>query len=74
MTKRLEEAIAEASKLPNQHQDTLATIILEEIAAQERWDIAFSSSQEQLTKLADEALAEFRQNKTKPMEKRSFSS
>ncbi|KAF0240135.1 MAG: Uncharacterized protein FD167_4234, partial [bacterium] len=52
MTKRLEEAIAEASKLPNQHQDTLATIILEEIAAQERWDIAFSSSQEQLTKLA----------------------
>jgi hypothetical protein len=36
MTKLLEEAFAEASKLPEPEQDALAAVILEELASERR--------------------------------------
>ena len=64
MTKLLEEAFAEASKLPEQEQDALAAVILDELASERRWDQAFANSADLLAQLADQALAEHRAGKT----------
>jgi hypothetical protein len=64
MTKLLEEAFAEASKLPEQEQDALAAVILEELASERRWDQAFADSADLLAQLADQALAEHQAGKT----------
>jgi hypothetical protein len=71
MTKRLAEAFAEAAKLPDDQQEAIAVLLMEEIASERRWDEAFAKSQDQLSKLADQALAEFEQGKTIPFEKDS---
>ena len=57
MTKLLEKAFLEASKLPEQDQNTIAEIVLAEIASEQRWNELFFSSQDLLTDLAEEALA-----------------
>jgi urease gamma subunit len=67
MTTLLEEAFAKASQLPPKEQDALAALLLEEIASEKRWQGLFSQSQEQLAKLAEEALAEFDEGKTEPL-------
>ena len=68
MTKRLEEVFEEVTKLPNEEQDALAAIILEELASERRWAKAFAKSQDKLARLADEAVAEFRAGKTEPLD------
>jgi len=55
MTQRLEQAIAEAQKLPGPAQDAIAALILEQIADDHAWDEAFARSQEQLAQLAGKA-------------------
>jgi hypothetical protein len=68
MTNLLKEAFAKASKLPPQEQDALASILLDELASERRWARAFARSQKQLGRLADEALAEFHEGKTVPLD------
>jgi len=68
MTKLLEKAFSEASKLPEEEQDALAEMLLEDLASEERWADAFIGSQAELAALADEALAEFRRGETKPLD------
>ena len=68
MTKLLEEAWAVISQLPEQQQDAIASLILKEIASEREWSQAFAKSEDKLAQLADEALAEFREGKTKPLE------
>lgn len=60
MTKRLEHAFAEAAKLPDAEQDTLAQWVLDELASERRWDRAFAASGDALSKLAEEAFGEHR--------------
>jgi gamma-glutamyl:cysteine ligase YbdK (ATP-grasp superfamily) len=67
MTKLLEKVLKKASQLSESEQDELASVILNEIASEKRWRIAFSKSQDKLSKLADEALEEFKKGKTKPL-------
>lgn len=67
MTKLLEQALSALSQLPENEQDAIASLILEEIASEERWNQAFANSQIQLAQLANEALAEFQQGKTQPL-------
>ena len=55
MTQLLEQALAEVRKLPEQDQDAIAALILEEIADERRWDDAFARSQDVLAKLAAKA-------------------
>jgi hypothetical protein len=64
MTELLQKAFTEVSKLPEPEQDTFAHWILEELASERRWDEAFANSQDLLSKLADEALAEHGAGKT----------
>jgi hypothetical protein len=68
MTKLLEEAWAVISQLPEQQQDAIASLILKEIASEREGRKAFAKSEDKLAQLADEALAEFREGKTKPLE------
>ena len=67
MTKALEQAFRKASRLPAAEQDALAEAIRNEILAEEEWEDSFAASQEELGKLADEALAELRSGKTRPI-------
>ncbi|PSO70450.1 MAG: hypothetical protein BRC40_13270 [Cyanobacteria bacterium QH_8_48_120] len=68
MTKLLEQAIAAASQLSEKEQDVISTLILEELASEQRWDKAFANSEAELAQLADEGLAEFQQGKTKSLD------
>jgi len=68
MTKLLEEAFAEASKLPEQEQDALAAVLLDELASERRWDQAFADSADLLAQLADQALAEHQAGKTQALD------
>jgi len=65
LTASLEKAFAEASKLNKEEQDALASWILQEIASEARWERAFSNSLHKLSNLAEEALKEHRNRKTK---------
>jgi len=67
MTNLLEKAVSEAAKLPEQEQDALAAILLEEIASEQRWSKAFATSQDTLAKLAEDALAEHAAGRTRPL-------
>jgi hypothetical protein len=66
VTKLLEEAFSAVSRLPEEDQDAIATLILEELISEQRWTEAFANSQDQLSRLADEAIEEFKRGQTKP--------
>jgi len=68
MTELLEQAFAEAAKLPQEEQEALAALLLDELASERRWAESFANSQDELSTLADEALAEFNQGKTRPLD------
>ena len=67
MTKELEELFKETSGLPEAEQDALAEAIRAEIAAETDWDRSFASSLDVLERLADEAIANHRAGRTKPV-------
>jgi hypothetical protein len=72
MTTKREQALAEASKLPQTEQDAPAELILREIASERRWDDSFAASTDVLAQLADEALAEHRAGRTEPLDPDSW--
>ena len=57
MTTMLEKAFAEASRLPDVEQDALARWLLEEIESERKWDNLFAESEDELGRLALEALS-----------------
>ena len=67
MTNLLEPALTEVRKLPPSEQDAVAAILLQELAAEQRWTVSFAKSQDALESLAAEALAEHRAGLTKPL-------
>lgn len=64
-TQLLERAFAEAAKLPVREQDALATLVMEEIAAEKQWDDAFANSQDMVAQMAEQALAEHKKGETR---------
>lgn len=60
MTRALEDAIAALKALPESEQDAIASIILDEIADERKWDEAFKRSQSQLARLAAKAREDIR--------------
>jgi hypothetical protein len=68
MIKLLEEAFAEASKLPEPEQHALAAWLLEELASERRWQESFGGSADALANLADEALAEHHDHRTQVLD------
>jgi hypothetical protein len=67
MTKLLERAFKEASKLPEVEQNAFAKWAMEELEAERKWEKAFAGSEDVLDRLADEALAAHKQGKTKSL-------
>jgi len=68
MSHLLEQAFAEASKLPQAEQNIIGQWLLEELASETQWKRLFDESQDLLSQLADEALEEFEQGRTKLLE------
>ena len=55
MNKMLERTIAEAARLPEDEQETIASLILEEIEAERGWDERFAKSPGKLARLVGQA-------------------
>jgi hypothetical protein len=68
MTHLLKRAFEEASQLDEDQQDAVGQWLLEELASERRWDEAFKSSRDSLTKLADEARNEHRASQTRSLD------
>lgn len=68
MTKLLERAFKEASRLSEIEQNALAKWVLEELEAEGRWEKTFAGSEDILDRLADEAIAAHKNGKTKPLD------
>jgi hypothetical protein len=60
MTRLLEKAFSEASKLAPEDQDILAAELLDALADEEKWTGTFDESQDALAELAEDALREHR--------------
>ena len=68
MTKLLKKAFAKASKLQDVEQNVIAKWLLEELAAEKKWEQRFAESEDILGQLADEALEEHKKGKTMPLD------
>lgn len=68
MGQLLERAIEEARKLPEEDQETLAWVMLEEIDDQRRWDEVFAQPSEVIERMAEEALEDHRAGRTEPLD------
>ena len=68
MTQLLEKAFKRVSKLPEIEQNVIAKWLIDELKSEKKWEKMFAESEDILEKLADEALAELAQGKTKPLD------
>jgi hypothetical protein len=70
MTRLMEQAIVQASRLSEEEQDAIASIILREIQSEGRWDELFSlpGSTDLLSGMADDALADARSGRSRPLD------
>lgn len=70
MSNLLEQAIAMALALPEEAQDALASVMLQEIEAERKWDELFArpESADLLSRLADEALAEAHEGRARKLD------
>lgn len=64
MTKLLSKAFEVAKNLPESIQDEIATILLEDIEGEFKWDDTLKKSNEKLEKMASKALDNFRAGST----------
>ena len=69
MTKLLQQAFNVASELPEEQQDMVAQVLLDEMESERKWDELFSrpESEEPLNRMAEETLAEHRAGLTQPL-------
>jgi hypothetical protein len=68
MTKLLQKAFDEASKLPEGEQDALGRLLMEELASERRWEDLFAASHDPLAELAEQALAEHGERRTEKLD------
>jgi hypothetical protein len=64
----MEQVISKVSALPPEEQEHFAVMFLGELEDEKKWDETLASSQNQLARLADEALQEFEGGKTTPLD------
>ena len=68
MTQALSAAVASAAKLPDEEQNVLAAILLEEMESEERWSTLFAGSQNLLQQMASEAIQDFQAGRVQPID------
>ena len=64
MTSLFQEAVQKVMALPEEQQNALAAILLQEIESEQRWQESFARSPSVLDKLAEEALEDDRLGRT----------
>jgi len=67
MTKLLSDAFEKASQLPENLQDELARILLDELAWEGRWNQTLDESTDKLDRMAEDALKDYRAGRTREM-------
>lgn len=69
MSQLMEQAFQKAMQLPESDQEAIASIILQEIEAERRWEELFSrpESAELLSGMADKALADIQAGRAKKL-------
>lgn len=68
MTQALSAAVASAAKLPEEEQNVLAAILLEEMESEERWSALFAGSQNLLEHMASDAIQDFQAGRVQPID------
>ena len=68
MTQALLTAVATAAQLPEEEQDALAAILLEEMESEERWSALFADSPNLLERMANEAIQDFQAGRVQPID------
>jgi hypothetical protein len=70
MSQLMEHAFLKARQLPEQDQEVIASIILQEIESDQRWEELFArpESAELLSRMADEALVEIRAGRARKLD------
>ncbi len=70
MSQLMEQAILKARQLPEPEQEALASIMLQEIESDRRWDELFArpESADLLSRMADQALAEVKAGRARPLD------
>lgn len=64
----LQQAVAEASKLPEAEQEAVGAWLLAELESERRWDELFAQSQDMLAEMAAEAIREDEAGLTEPLD------
>jgi hypothetical protein len=72
MTTLLQQAFAEAARLPQAEQDLSASRLLAEFTAEDYFDRAIAQSSDKLAALAQEALAEYRSGQTEELDPEGY--
>ena len=69
MNQLLQEAFERAAELPQAEQDRLTRFLLAELESERQWVDLFASpeSEDLLERLADQALTEHREGRTRPL-------
>jgi HD superfamily phosphohydrolase len=67
MTELLRQAFDRAASLPDQLQDELARELLDDLEGEARWADTLAKSQDLLERMADRALLDAREGRTKRM-------
>jgi hypothetical protein len=70
MSELMEQAIQKVKQLPEHDQESIASIILQEIDSEHRWEELFGrpESADVLSRMADEALADARAGRPRPLD------
>ena len=68
MTHAFSTAVATAAQLPEEEQDALAAILLEEMESEERWSALFADSLNLLERMANEAIQDFQAGRVQPID------
>ena len=68
MTQALSTAVGTAAQLPEEEQDALAAILLEEMESEERWSALFADSPNLLERMANEAIQDFQAGRVQPID------
>ena len=67
MTDLLEKAIDRVSKLPDEEQDAIASVIFDVLEDEQQWQNAFAASQDKLAKLANKVRKDIRSGRVKKL-------
>jgi hypothetical protein len=72
MTKLLEKAFKIASLLPGVEQNKFAKWMLKELESEKKWDKILAESEDILDKLADEAIKDHKEGRTRTLDIRNL--